>query len=145
MWAGWINSVGRRWEERCADDAHLPAELGDTGDLFLPVVTLISERLPAAVVLENVPPFASSLAGQLVVSHLQRLGYHVTTSILEPYRDWAEIEDRRRWVSVATLHRPFTLGVPRQGSTTPLFAFLDPPAPERDRADAERITRTITG
>ena len=32
-------------------------ELGDTGDLFLPVLTLISERMPAAIVLENVPNF----------------------------------------------------------------------------------------
>jgi DNA (cytosine-5)-methyltransferase 1 len=38
-------------------------ELGDTGDLFLPVVTLVSERMPAAVVFENVPVFGTSLAG----------------------------------------------------------------------------------
>lgn len=120
-------------------------ELGDTGDLFLPVLTFISERMPAAAVFENVPSFGTSLAGQLVVSHLQRLGYHVDTSILEPHRDWAEIEDRRRWVLVATLDRPFTLVVPGQSSTTPLSAYLDPPDPERDRADAERIARTIEG
>jgi DNA (cytosine-5)-methyltransferase 1 len=53
-------------------------ELGDTGDLFLPVVTLVSEQMPAAVVFENVPAFGSSLAGKLLVSHLRRLGYHVT-------------------------------------------------------------------
>ncbi len=46
---------------------------------------------------------------------------------------------------VATLDRPFALGVPGQSSTTPLSAFLDPPDPERDRGDAERIARTITG
>ena len=41
-------------------------ELGDTGDLFLPVVTLVSERMPAAVVFENVPAFGTSLAGELL-------------------------------------------------------------------------------
>lgn len=120
-------------------------ELGDTGDLFLPVLTFIRERMPAAVVLENVPLFGSSLAGQLVVSHLQRLGYHVAVTILEPHRDWAEIEDRRRWVLVATLDRPFVLHTPGQSSTTPLSTYLDPPHPEQDRADAERIAVTITG
>ena len=45
-------------------------ELGDTGDLFLPMMTLVSERMPAAVVFENVPAFGSSLAGELLVSHL---------------------------------------------------------------------------
>ena len=49
-------------------------ELGDTGDLFLPVLTLISERMPVAVVLENVPAFGTSLAGQLVAATLTRLG-----------------------------------------------------------------------
>ena len=120
-------------------------ELGDTGDLFLPVLAFISERMPAAAVLENVPSFGSSLAGQLVVSHLQRLGYHVAVTILEPHRDWAEIEDRRRWVLVATLDRPFALQVPGLTSTTPLSAYLDQPDPDRDRADAERIAVTITG
>lgn len=120
-------------------------ELGDTGDLFLPVLTFMSDRMPAAAVFENVPSFGTSLAGELFVSHLQRLGYHISVSILEPHRDWAEIEDRRRWVLVATLDRPFALQVPRQTSTTPLSAYLDPPDPDRDRADAQRIARTITG
>ena len=97
-------------------------ELGDTGDLFLPVLTFMSERMPAAAVFENVPSFGSSLAGQLVVSHLQRLGYHVSDTILEPHRDWAEIEDRRRWLLVATLDRPFALQVPGESSSSPLSA-----------------------
>lgn len=81
----------------------------------------------------------------MVVSHLQRLGYHVAVAILEPHRDWAEIEDRRRWVLVATLDRAFVLHSRGECSTAPLSAFLDPPDSDRDRADAERIARTITG
>ena len=120
-------------------------ELGDSGDLFLPVLALIQQRMPAAVVLENVPAFGTSLAGGLVVAHLERLGYQVHTATLEPNRDWAEIEDRKRWLLVATLHRPFTLRVPGETNRTPLAAYLDCPDPERDRADAERIARTVTG
>ena len=120
-------------------------ELGDTGDLFLPVLNFISELMPAAAVFENVPAFSSSLAGGLFVSHLKRLGYHVSVTILEPNQDWAEIEDRRRWLLVATLDRPFALRIPRQLSTAPLSAYLDHPDPERDREDAARIARTIEG
>jgi DNA (cytosine-5)-methyltransferase 1 len=120
-------------------------ELGDTGDLFLPVVTLVSERMPAAVVFENVPAFGSSLAGELLVSHLRRLGYHLTVEILHPNEDWGELEDRPRWLLVGTLARPFALQVPRERCATPAAAFLDPPDPAQDHADAERIAQTIAG
>jgi DNA (cytosine-5)-methyltransferase 1 len=120
-------------------------ELGDTGDLFLPVVTFISERMPAAVVLENVPLFGSSLAGQLLVNHLQRLGYHVSVHILQPNMDWAEIEDRRRWIVAATLDQPFSIRVPEQKCRQTLSEFLDPKDERQDREDAARIARTIEG
>jgi DNA (cytosine-5)-methyltransferase 1 len=118
-------------------------ELGDTGDLFLPVVTIVSERMPAAVILENVPSFGTSLAGELIASHLQRIGYHVNTTILRPNEEWGEIEDRKRWLLVATLERPFTVQSPQKRCSTRLLEFLDPPDPTRDQADAERIAGTI--
>jgi DNA (cytosine-5)-methyltransferase 1 len=120
-------------------------ELGDTGDLFLPVVTLVSERMPAAVVFENVPAFGSSLAGELLATHLRRLGYHITAEILRPNEEWAELEDRQRWLLVGTLARPFALQVPRERCSTPASAILDSPHPAQDRADAERIAQTIVG
>lgn len=120
-------------------------ELGDTGDLFIPVLSLVRDRMPAAIVFENVPSFGTSLAGQLVITHLERLGYHVFTTILKPNEEWNEIEDRKRWLLVATLDRPFNLRVPGLPNTTPVSAFLDPPDPVRDAYDAIRIERTIEG
>ena len=120
-------------------------ELGDTGDLFLPVVNLISERMPAAIVLENVPLFATSLAGQLLVSHLNRIGYHTAVQVLLPNLEWGEIEDRRRWVLIATLDREFTLKIPGTKCTRTVSEYLDAPDEGRDRADAARISRTIAG
>jgi DNA (cytosine-5)-methyltransferase 1 len=120
-------------------------ELGDTGDLFLPVVTLVSERMPAAVVFENVPSFGTSLAGELLVSYLRRIGYHVSTEVLRPNDDWGELEDRKRWLLVGTLDRPFTLQIPHKPCRTPVAEFLDAPNPEQDRSDAQRIARTIEG
>ena len=120
-------------------------ELGDSGDLFLPVLALVSERMPAALVFDIVPSFGTSLAGELFVSHLQRLGYHVFTSVLQPNTEWGEIEDRKRWLLVATLDRPFDLSIPKIPCVTPVSAFLDPPDPMRDEAEARRIARTVEG
>ena len=120
-------------------------ELGDTGDLFLPVIGIVRERMPAAILFENVPSFGTSLAGQLLTTHLERLGYHVFTTVLKPNEEWNEIEDRKRWILVATLDRPFDLQAPGIPNTKPVSAFLDPPDPERDAADAQRIAVTIAG
>jgi DNA (cytosine-5)-methyltransferase 1 len=120
-------------------------ELGDTGDLFIPVLSMVRDRMPAAIVFENVPSFGTSLAGQLLTTHLERLGYHVFTTVLKPNEEWNEIEDRKRWLLVATLERPFNLRVPGIPNTTPVSTFLDPPDPIRDEADARRIERTIEG
>ncbi len=120
-------------------------ELGDTGDLFIPVLSMVRDRMPAAIVFENVPSFGTSLAGQLVVTHLERLGYHVFTTVLKPNAEWGEIEDRQRWLLVASLDRPLILRVPGIPNTTPVSTFLDPPDPIRDGADARRIERTIEG
>lgn len=101
--------------------------------------------MPAEVLFENVPAFATSLAGQLVAAHLERIGYHVFSTVLQPNEEWNELEDRKRWILVGTLHRPFHLQVPSVPCHTPVSAFLDPPHEESDRADAERIARTIAG
>ena len=120
-------------------------EAGDSGDLFLPVLNLVGERMPVAVVLENVPSFGSSLAGELTINTLTRLGYSVTTTVLQPNEQWGEIENRKRWLLVATLTSPLTIQPPMISCATPVSAFLDPPDADRDRSDVERIARTIEG
>jgi DNA (cytosine-5)-methyltransferase 1 len=120
-------------------------ELGDSGDLFLPALTLVSERMPAAVVFENVPTFENSLAGELLVSTLRRIGYHVSTNVIAPNSQWGEIEDRKRWLMVATLDSPFALSSPGKACATPLAEFLDARDARLDQADCARIARTIEG
>ena len=67
------------------------------------------------------------------------------TTVLKPNEEWNEIEDRKRWILVATLDRPFDLQARGIPNTTPVSTFLDPPDPTRDGADARRIERTIEG
>lgn len=117
-------------------------ELGDTGDLFLCIAALVATHLPLACVFENVPSFGSSLAGQTLAHHLRHLGYHITQTILDPHKAWAEPQDRRRWLMVATLLPGFTLQPPNTPFNHDLSDILDPPS-ERDRAEAERIAGSI--
>jgi DNA (cytosine-5)-methyltransferase 1 len=120
-------------------------ELGDTGDLFLSVLAAVAARMPAACVFENVPSFGDSLAGKLIVSHLAKLGYHVTQSVLEPHSQWGQVSDRRRWCMVATLAPGFQVVAPGTAFSGTAGDFLDPVDPVRDSLDADRIAVTVAG
>ena len=78
-------------------------ELGDTGDLYIPLLSLVAQRMPSFVVIENVPSYGTSLAGMTIESHLRKIGYHVAASVLEPHSQFGEPCNRRRWCCVATL------------------------------------------
>lgn len=118
-------------------------ELGKTGDLFIPFLNFAAYHMPLAVMIENVPAFETSLAGQTVAAHLTKLGYHITTLQLKPHAEWNEIQDRRRFVLIATRDRLFTPEIPGKPFAGRAGDFLDPEDPDRDAADATRITRTI--
>ena len=117
-------------------------ELGDSGDLFLCIAELVATRLPLACVFENVPSFATSLAGLSLSHHLRQMGYYVIETILDPHAEWNEPQDRRRWLMVATLRPGFALESPGHTFAGDLSAFLDAPS-EQDRADAQRIAGSI--
>ncbi len=117
-------------------------ELGDTGDLFLCIASLVATHLPLACVFENVPSFGSSLAGQTLAHHLRQLGYHITQTLLDPHKQWSEPQDRRRWLMVATLRPGFAIQPPNKPFDRDLSELLDPPS-ERDRVEAERIAGSI--
>lgn len=117
-------------------------ELGDTGDLYLWVAQLVAHHLPLACIFENVPAFRNSLACLSLIQHLQRIGYSVTESVVNPWMEWNEPQDRKRWIMIATLKSGFAIqspGIPFIGT---IGEFLDEPA-ESDRAEVARITGSI--
>ena len=120
-------------------------ELGDTGDLFIPLLATVRHKMPLAVVVENVPAFGSSYACAVLTESLRRMGYHVSETTVEPHAEWGEIQDRRRYVMVATLDAPFTVVAPMTPCTATAGDFLDPEDHELDAADAQRIANTIRG
>lgn len=117
-------------------------ELGTSGDLFVSLCEIIAFHLPLACVFENVPLFGTSLAGQILAGHLRALGYSVDEMILDPFREWGEPQDRKRWILVATLQPGFRLKPPGVGFAGTAAEFLDPLGPQ-DAADAARIARSI--
>lgn len=118
------------------------AELGGVGDLYLSALALIAARLPLFFIFENVPSFGASLAGLSLVAHLRKLGYHINETVLDG-RDYGQISPRRRWFAVGCLVPGFAFGAPQPRLIRSLDAFLDPVDADADRADAERIARTI--
>jgi site-specific DNA-cytosine methylase len=117
-------------------------ELGDTGDLFLCVAQIVAHHLPLACVFENVPAFRSSLACLSLVQHLRQIGYSVAETVVDPWREWNEPQDRKRWIMVATLKSGFQICAPHTPFTGSIGGFLDVPAPS-DQSDAERIAGSI--
>jgi site-specific DNA-cytosine methylase len=117
-------------------------ELGDTGDLYLSVAHIAAHHLPAACVFENVPAFSRSLACLSLLDHLKKLGYFICQMLLDPFREWNEPQDRRRWIAVATLKPGFEIMPPKIPFRETIARFLDPPA-EADSVEVQRIARSI--
>jgi hypothetical protein len=79
------------------------------------------------------------------MAHLERLGYHVHYFELNPWDEWAEPQDRRRGVMVATLFSRFYPSIPMTPYAGTAGDYLDAPDPERDRREAEQIRNRIAG
>lgn len=120
-------------------------EEGDTGDLFLHVLNLVSYHMPSACVFENVPSFGTSLAGSLIKTSIQHLGYHIEEVILEPHSQWNEPSDRRRWCLIATLQPSFQIQIPNIPFFSNIENMLDIENDSQDEEDANRIAKTVVG
>lgn len=118
-------------------------ELGESGDLFVPVLAAIRAQMPVAILLEQVPAFKDSYADQVFVAALRKYGYHVTRTVLEPHTEWGEIQDRPRYCLVATLDAPFEVRAPMTPFVGKAGDFLDAPDAELDAADYARHARTF--
>jgi len=117
-------------------------ELGDTGDLYLSVAEVIAHQLPLACVFENVPAFGNSLACLSLTEHLKRIGYHITETAVDPWGEWNEPQDRRRWIMIAVLKPGFEIVSPKIPFTGCAGEYLDAPA-ESERLEVERIAGSI--
>ena len=112
------------------------------GSVFNSVAQIIAHHLPLACVFENVPAFANSLACRSLVEHLKRIGYHITESILDPWGEWNEPQDRKRWIMIATLKPGFEIISPETPFNGCAGEYLDIPD-ESEQLEIDRIARSI--
>jgi len=62
--------------------------------------------------------------------------------MVDPWKDWNEPQDRKRWIMVASLTPGFQIRSPQITFAGTVGDFLDVPA-DSDRHEAERITGSI--
>ena len=122
-------------------------EIGDTGDLFMSFAHHVATHMPLAVMVENVPNFfgSTSIAGRVLMAHLERLGYHVNHFDILPHSEWGEPQDRRRGVMVATLYNKFYPSLPMQVFSGTAGTYLDKPDAVQDKIDCDAIYNSIEG
>ncbi len=97
--------------------------LTSTIDMVVPTLRAIEELEAAVVVIENVPAFLSSAAGQIMCLQLRRMGYHVTAQVLEAPA-FGGLTSRKRAFIVASVFPGFTMPAPTARNATPIMELL---------------------
>lgn len=97
--------------------------LTSTIDMCVPVLRGIEELQPAVVVIENVPGFLTSAAGQITCLQLRRMGYHVSAEVLDAPA-FGGLTSRRRAFIVASVFPGFAFPAPTGRNTVPVLDLL---------------------
>lgn len=92
-------------------------EMASTIDMFIPVLGVIDALKIPVVVVENVPGFQDSMAGDIFTLQLRRRGYRVEQQVFDA-RDYGGYTSRQRMYMVATtLSSPFSFPEPCERAT----------------------------
>jgi DNA (cytosine-5)-methyltransferase 1 len=104
----------------------LPPEAHELGDMVFWALKIIDAANPHSVLCEEVPGFLESGAGHIFVNALRRMGYTVSTQVIDP-TDHGSLTGRKRAVIVATTGDAFEWPAPIPNDQT-LGDVLDPDA-----------------
>jgi len=118
-----------------------PEDHPEVGHLIMPTLMVAAQANPAAILIENVIPYASSASASIARSTLRDLGYAVHESVISGGAFNAH-EDRKRWVMVAvTQGLDFSWDMIRlpEPSEQPISTVLD------DIADDDPAWRPMNG
>lgn len=95
-------------------------------DMAFSLLDGIKRLVPSVVIVEQVPLFASSAEYQLFRIQLERMGYYITSKIMDA-RDYGDITSRKRFYMVASLYPGATLPETTPRRTTPVWdEFIAP-------------------
>ena len=77
-----------------------PEDHPEVGHLVVAALVIIAKANPAALIMENVIPYASSASASILRNQLSELGYEIHETILKG-EDFNALEHRERWCMVA--------------------------------------------
>jgi len=106
-----------------ADRERSVANLSSTLDMIVPVIKGIEALQPATVVIENVPGFLSSHASTIIALQLRRMGYQVSSAVLNG-ADFGGYTSRKRAYMVASIWPGFTFPEPTGRNARPILELL---------------------
>lgn len=119
--------------------------LTSTIDMVVPTLRGIEELEPAVVVVENVPGFLTSAAGQIMCLQLRRMGYHVSADVLDAPA-FGGLTTRRRAFIVASVFPGFQFPAPTGRNTTPVFDLIRDLMPNlRDVSATSSLRKGLDG
>lgn len=102
----------------------LPEAQEHTGHLVVSSLIILAKANPAIVVLECTPNYFVTASAAILRTQLKELGYNTQEAVLNG-KEWGAIENRDRWVMVATTH----------GIEFNLDQLMPPPKVERKLGD----------
>lgn len=103
---------------------HSVDDLTTSVDLVYDALRLVECVRPSAFMLENVPDFSSSAAGDILKVKLRKWGYFITDAILDA-RDFAGITSRKRYYLVASVWPGMVMPeVQTREAVTPVWSIV---------------------
>jgi len=116
------------------------ADLSTSVDMIYPTLRAIEELEPMLVVIENVPSFGSSPAGDILKTTLRRWGYHLAESVMDA-RDYGGIQSRRRYHLVASVFPGYEHPSEQPRNTDTIWPLVEARLSEcRDITDSYAVT-----
>lgn len=110
----------------CPKDVATSYDPSNTRDMFIPFLDGVKVLQPASILIEQVPGFHQSTEWLLLAMQLRRLGYHVTSEVMDS-REHGGLTSRKRMYSVASLFPGFEM--PERGAkrTHPIWEeYIEP-------------------
>lgn len=120
-------------------------DLSTMVDQIYPALRQIEAIQPAVVIVENVPAFGASQAGQIMATTLRRWGYHVSAENLLA-TEHGGVQTRRRHYMVASVWPGFSFPEVQPQPTESIWPMVEPHLADcRDVTDTSSIQQRQAG
>lgn len=139
VFAAGIPCTGASAAGRAKNKLRRAEDHGKAGTLFIPTLLWVRLHRPKIVIFENVPAYGSTASARIIRQTLKVSGYYLFETVLDSYTQFNTPTQRRRWVMVATLDKPFVWNIPSHKFSGTLEPFLDPESADDVAMPHERV------